>query len=285
MNSPVFLGSGARVARLVAKRWPNFDTGGDFPLRVARRPGRDCDILWDMTAPPPSLEVGHSVAVCFAGATPRGDGPLDTNTTLALAALSAARRWRLKHLFLCSSSAVYGDPGPDTVPEVELPAPGAPYGRAKLAMEQAVRADIRVGDPGVTILRLANVAGAGEPFDSAQKRDLPALPLHQFADGLGPSRSYISPRDLARVLHRLCYLANEAARLPFLLNVAAPQPTAMADILTALNRRWIWTQAPANAIQCVHLDTARLAALCHLHPDSGSAARMVADLSGTEAPT
>jgi nucleoside-diphosphate-sugar epimerase len=142
-------------------------------------------------------------------------------------------------------------------------------------MEQAVLA---AAAPNVTILRLANIAGAGEPFDSAARPLPESLPLDRFGDGTGPVRSFISGRALAQVLARLSDLALQGRPLPRLLNVAAPRPTAMAEILSAMGRRWHWCAAPETAIQTVHLNIARLAALCPLPDDWASACHLVADL-------
>jgi len=273
--STVFLGANSRVARRVAGYWPKPPGGGENLLKLARN---GTDLTWNMDEAPPSLPqvAGPVVMVCFAGVTPKGGGPLEQNRALALAAHRAARAWGVTHSFYLSSAAVYGDPGPLPVAEITDPTPGGAYGAAKLAMERALL-DLRA--PDLTILRLANVAGAGEPFDSAARPNPDSLPLHRFANGAGPVRSFVGPRSLARVLARLCARAAGGARLPALLNVAAPRPTAMADILTALGRRWHWQDAPENAIATVHLDTARLATLCPLPSDSGCASALINEVT------
>jgi len=273
--SAVFIGSNSRVAQLVGTAWPQSTSGGGKLLKLARRAGPGVTLTWDMAAPPPPLPEGPrpGALICFAGATPRGGGDLGANRDLAHAALGAARAWGV-HGFFLSSAAVYGDPGAAPADEQSPPRRTGDYGAAKLEMEQAL---LDSGHPGLTILRLGNVAGAGEPFDAAATpRD--SVPLERFGDGTGPVRSFVGPRTLAHVLARLSALATQGVPLPRLLNVAAPRPTAMADILDALDRRWHWVDPRPDAIATVHLDTTRLAALCPLPRDCGSARSLVDEL-------
>jgi len=273
--STVFLGAHSRVAQLVAGYWAKDTVGGGNLLRIAR--GAGADLAWDMATPVPPLPPGTrpGAVFCFAGVTPKRAGEFGANRALALATIDAARVWGAAHCFVLSSSAVYGNPGGGAVCEDTAPRPTSPYGAAKLDMEQAALA---AAPRGVTILRLANIAGAGEPFDSAARPVPPSLPLHRFADGTGPVRSFISPRALAQVMAHLARLATDSSTLPPVLNVAAPRPTAMADILITLGRQWHWEQAPETAIRTVHLNTARLSALCPLPDEWASARHLVADL-------
>lgn len=273
--STAFIGNRSRVAQGVAAHWPLDTGGGKNPLMIGRGPQAHGALHWDMRAPPPPLPPDARAMICFAGVTPKSGGDLGANIQLALAAVRAAQGWGV-HGFFLSSAAVYGDPGSGAVNESAKAHPLNDYGRAKLAMEQAL---LDSGHPNLTILRLANVAGAGEPFDSAAAETPASLPLHRFADGTGPKRSFVGPRTLANILARLCALAAQGVLLPNLLNVAAPRPTAMADILTALGRDWHWVDAPANAIQTVYLDTTRLAALCPMPNHAGSPETLIDELS------
>ncbi|WP_158234142.1 NAD-dependent epimerase/dehydratase family protein [Oceaniglobus indicus] len=279
MDEPVFLGGQARVARLAVFRWP-----GRRPLTFARRPGPGIDTVWNMEDPPPPAQAA-SVVVNFAGVTPGPDAPLARNTDLALAGLAAARAWGARHYFVMSSSAVYGDTGPEPAAESRAPHPVNAYGAAKLAMEQAVLDAAGATDgPKVTILRLANVAGAGQPFDAACAAAGAPISLHRFADGRGPSRSFIGPLTLARCLHALCNRAAARDPIPAVLNVAASPPAAMSDILTALGTPFDWVDAPPGALQHVHLDTRLLATLCaDIDMDGGAARTLVSEADTSQA--
>ena len=269
----IFLGITARVAQLVVANWSNDARSGETLLGVSRHNTNQTDLCWDMAMPPPPFDLpSPPVVVCFAGITPRSGADLSDNTTLALAAQQAAAQWGARHVFHLSSAAVYGDPGSLAIGEIPDPTPLGAYGHAKLEMERA----LAHSQTPHTVLRLGNVAGAGQPFDAAAQTAMPKM--DRFADGSSPRRSYIGPRSLAHVLSCLSRLAHDGANLPQVLNVAAPQPTAMAEILLAMGREWQWVDAAPSAIHTVHLDTTRLSALCPLDPDTGTAARLVGEL-------
>ena len=266
MSKVILLGASGRVARMVQAVWPD---PAARPLALLRDAWRDPDLF----APSGG---GHEdgCILCLAGVTPRSGGDLRLNTELALAAIDAGRRWRARHVLIASSSAIYGATGPHPAHEAATAIPSGAYGHEKMRMEREVAKLSMQGDqPSVTVLRLANVAGAGEPFDSLSGGGTPWL--HRFSDGSGPSRSYIGPETLARVLSRLCDLAIAGRRLPQVLNVAAPTPTPMAEIFAALNHQVRWADAPANAIQHVHLATDALERLCPLPPEAGRAVNLV----------
>ncbi len=264
MGRDILLGSTGRIGAAVLAAWP-----GPPPLAHARR---GADLPWDMTVPPPPLDLAGGAVIDLTGAVPgRSVDPAD-NTSLAMAALDAGRGWSAGHVFVMSSSGIYGPTGAAPAGEATPPDPRGPYPEAKLAMELAMATARRPGDPGLTVLRLANVAGASAPWGAG------ASPvLDRFADGGGPVRSYIGPVTLARILARLADLARRRVSLPALLNVAAPRPTAMADILSAVGTPPGWRDARAGAIARVVLDTARLQSLCPLPQDCGDAAALVAE--------
>lgn len=265
MGKVIFLGSTGRVGRMVETAWPQ---GG--PALDARARGR-----W--SAPPKGAE--KTCMLCLAGVTPRSGAPLEENIEIALAALRAARRIGAVHLFVASSSAVLGATGLRGADERFPARPVNAYGREKLRMEEQLLNAART-EPGlgVTVLRIANVAGAGEPFDSIAAGCSGRPPrLDRFADGSGPSRSYIGPVMLASVLSHLCTLVLGGAALPERLNIAAPAPTPMRDIFAALGQEVEWRPAPPGAIQHVHMDCGALAALCPLPPEAHLAAHLVAE--------
>lgn len=277
MKSVALIGAAGRVARLVRGAWLHERPAGGFPLYLARRHAPGIDTVWDtLNAPAPDPGRAVTSVIDLTGVTPRAGGDLTLNSSLALASLGAARRWGARQLFVCSSSAVYGATGPIPRPETGATSPSAAYGQAKLAVERALTA--HNPPPRITILRLGNVAGAGQPFDAVAEGGTASIALHRFGDGTGPSRSYIGPRQLARILHRLTELADEGVTLPPVLNIATPRPTAMADLLETLGRPWHRVAAPPEAIQHVHLDTSLLQGLCPHSLDSGTARALIADI-------
>jgi hypothetical protein len=133
-------------------------------------------------------------------------------------------------------------------------------------------------------LRLANVVGAdalGAALSAGRTVVLddvgpPGAPA-------GPVRSWIGPATLARLLGRLAGLAAAGAPLPAVLNVAAPQPLAMAAIAAAAGRQVRFRPAPAGAVARVVLDTARLQRIAPVLAAEATAAAMVAEAVATGA--
>tara|TARA_R110000868_G_scaffold400956_4_gene676045 strand:+ start:67007 stop:67843 length:837 start_codon:yes stop_codon:yes gene_type:complete len=237
----------------------------------SRRPqsGPD-DLCWSPGDPPPAGLHPHTI-VALWGVTAGDGAALAQNTSLALAALDLAHRTGARRVLHLSSAAVYGAP-PAPVSETSVPLPSTAYGAAKLAMEHAIadwHAQTRTG-PRSTVLRLGNVAGADALFANLSG----PLTLDRFAGGQGPSRSYIAPCDLARVIARLA--SGPLAQMPALLNVAGPFPVAMSDIARAAGVAMFWRDAPPAALAQMHLVTEALHALGLRLPDSASPARLVA---------
>jgi UDP-glucose 4-epimerase len=184
---------------------------------------------------------------------------LAQNTTIALAALGDALKLEIPAVFLVSSAAVYGDPTANArLKETTAATPISDYGRSKLAMERAVQ-NWRTDNPDAplkaTCLRVGNVAGADRLLVNVLK-EMP-LRLDQYSDGTSLKRSYIGPLTLAAILTSLCEAGKD---LPALLNIAAPRPVFMADLLTAANCNWLNQPAPNDAIKSVCLDTTALGA-------------------------
>ena len=191
---------------------------------------------------------------------------------LAVAGLEAARRAGVAHVILASSAAVYGRPVAEAPLSEETPlAPASAYSAAKTEMEAAA---LRWCDaagaeaPGLTILRIGNVAGADALLSAArQARPNAPLVLDRFANGATPRRSYVGPRTLAHVLERLAHLARSDVALPEVINLAAPGPGvemgALLEALAAAGREVPWCPRPAGpeAVRAMVLDTARLSAL------------------------
>lgn len=203
----------------------------------------------------------------LAGVTPTSGADMDLNAELAEASIAAARAVGVGRVLLASSAAVYGRGRATPWREDEAVDPPSAYGRAKLAMEHTCgEPDAR---PGVCALRIGNVAGADALLSN---RERPLL-LDRFAGETGPVRSYIGPVTLARVL---LGLATTGADLPPVLNVAAPQPVAMADLARAAGLPFVWRKAPEAAIERLVLDVSALASHIRLADTESQAATLVA---------
>lgn len=289
---PIFVsGATGRLGRLlyaVARRMADPAPGGGGRMGVAwqgrYRPGWATGAEWDVVTslenPAPlaaALQArGAGVLLALAGVTSGAPEALARNRALALSALDAAEKAGLAQVFLLSSAAVYGR-GAGGFGECGTPAPVAPYGQAKLEMERAA-ADWHAARggaaPGVTILRLGNVAGADMLLGGLRPGHPARLDL--FADGRAPARSYIGVESLWRVIMSLADIAvGQGGALPACLNVSAPGAVSMADLLDAAGHPWDPVPAPDTALARVELDTARLEALVPFAPKEGQAAEMV----------
>ncbi len=261
------LGGTGRLGSALRDFWPFALRGGLRPIWQARD-GRDMYLHWDILhhpAPP----WAYGVVLCLAG----GRGDPDPNTALAIRTLEAAAAQGATHVFIASSAAVYG-PG-CALTEDATPAPVADYGRAKAAMETAaLNWHARHGGPGLTLLRIGNVAGADALLGRPHKG---TVTLDPTPDGTGPRRSYIGPVTLSAVLSRLATLAVEGTALPQILNIATPLPVAMSALLDAAALPWRFGPANPAVISEVSLDTARLQSLIRLPPTSGHPRSLVAE--------
>lgn len=195
----------------------------------------------------------------LSGVVP-GGGDLQQNINLAASAVEAAEALGIPRVLIASSAAVYGDPkhsGP--IGESDPTSPVSPYGMSKLGAERAALK--RAHSCRVTMLRIGNVAGADSLLaNAANTRSGQPLDLDILADGRSLTRSYIGPVDLWRCLYTL---ATQLDDLPSILNVAAPLPVTMAELITAYQKRVTsisWRRRPAgkNAISSVILDVSRL---------------------------
>jgi nucleoside-diphosphate-sugar epimerase len=254
---PLILGASGRVGQALRRvaasgHWP-----GPAPLWHAR--SRPADLCFDLLQDSPALPPARGVVI-LAGVTAGDDVALARNTDLAQAGIALARRHDLGPVLVMSSGGVYG-PARDPRREDSPLHPGTAYARAKRAMELAL------ADAGVTCLRLANVAGCDALFAAAARGPHHGpVRLDRFADGTGPTRAYIGPVTLARVLTGLLAHALAGGTLPAILNVASPNPLAMADVLAAAGLPFDWTPAPATALHRLVLDTTALARVVALPP-------------------
>lgn len=261
------VGASGRVGRMLARAWIQ---DGICPILQHRGPPLPFDlpqIAWQPLAED-LPQTGAATMIVLAGVV-AGRGDLADNAAIARACLRAAAAAGIGQVLLASSIAVYGSNGGPAFTESAGCAPVNDYGRAKLAME-AEAAPFRARGMAVTCLRIGNVAGADALLlnvAAGQK-----VWVDRFADGGGPVRSYIGPRSLARVLAGLV-----GRDLPEVLNLAAPEPVAMADLAQAAGAEWDWRVAPATAHARITMDCSLLAGLCGLAAEGSTAAAMVAE--------
>lgn len=266
--APVIVtGSTGRLGRLLRRDWALSPPPGMVPICTAR--SGEADLVLPGEGPLPPLPSVRAV-VALWGETSNDPERLDRNIALAHRTREVARACGARLVVHLSSAAVYG-PGrarDETMP----PAPLTPYGRSKLEMERVVAGF--ASDPARHVcLRLANVVGA-DSLAPALSSDRPVT-LDRFDGGAGPTRAYIAPGCLARVITALVACPHDA--LPGLLNVAAPDPVAMADLAMAAGRQITWRAAPETAVQAVTLDTSRLRGLLPGLVLRRSAQDMIAD--------
>ncbi len=268
MTTPrvLILGANGRLGGILRRQWRG---ACPRPLWQVRTPNaQDETIAFDPLNPRdalPRLRGRIDVVLGLAGVTP-GRGDLALNTALARATVEIGAQIGAARVFVTSSAAVYG-PSDRPLREDTSLRPQSDYGRAKAAMEDA----LRDCDMPLTILRIGNVAGADALLGVPGSTRI----LDRFADGQGPRRSYIGPATLADVLARLMEAATKGTPLPRLLNIAEPGALAMADLCHAAGFTVTWQLAPETALPCVELDVSRLSALVPLAP--AEPARMVAD--------
>ena len=252
-------GANSRVGRLLK--------GAGLPAAWAQRgPGADLD--WPILDGPAPLTDwcarygAPGALVVLAGVTPGQGAALDDNRALGLAALQAARAAGIGRVLLASSSAVYGRHRAEPWAEDAACVPPSAYGQAKLAMERAC------AGPGVTMLRIGNVAGADALLTNPRR----PLLLDRFADGSGPVRSYIGPQTLARALTALAL----APALPPVLNIGAPRPVDMSDLAQAAGLPVERRPAPPQAIARLTLSIDRLETLMSFADTDSSAQGLIA---------
>jgi nucleoside-diphosphate-sugar epimerase len=244
------LGAGGRLGRMVRALWTADPPAGFRPRYVTRRPADD--VCWQPGDPPPDL-AGVCAVIALWGVT-RGDpSALSMNATLARTALDLAVALGAQRVVHCSSAAVYGSGA--FLAERDRLAPATAYGVSKAQMEAEIAAwhTRHPGLPASVVLRIGNVAGADSLF--VNLRPGGQVTLDRFEDGQGPRRSYLAPRDLARVLA----WAVTSDDPPSLVNLAAPSPVAMADLARAAGVGVVWRPALPGAQPEVTLDTGRLA--------------------------
>lgn len=237
-------------------------------------PGRVLD--WDMLKGNMPAHVRADIVLCLAGAVPGRADDLDFNVALARCALHAGLHMSARHVFLPSSAAVYGNGG---FSEQSHPAPLDIYGVAKLRMEQMAAAwGATTGShaPGVTCLRIGNVAGADRLLGPGQRH----VSLDSGPKGEAIRRSYIGPNRLSDMLLDLCQMAASGVLMPPVLNLALSPSVACRGLLQAAGWSFSEISGSGSGPVDVDLDT-RLASKLGLKPEHRVSPEDIwADLNG-----
>lgn len=256
--SILVLGSTGRVGRLLLPYWSSQNFANleiTYQHRSKRRPD---GLYWDILKDGPKPLLGHiekcgqvKAMIVLLGAVPGGKSELSYNKLLAEICLQSAHSAGIERVLIASSSAIYGGGTGSPFSENDTPKPNNSYGAAKLEMEEACKKWLDT-ELNLTCLRIGNVAGADALLSSIiDKYYTRKLEIDRFPDGHGPFRSYIGPGTLARVL---ITLATFKSKLPFLLNIATPEPIAMETLVDACNYPYQWKTAPKNSTQRIVLD-------------------------------
>lgn len=268
LNGVLVVGASGRVGQMLARAWDAMGLRPTLQHRGPQMQHRLPQLQWSPLVEPLGQTETFSAMIVLAGTVP-GKGDLSANSAIATACLCAARAAQIETVLIASSSAVYGANDGTPFLETDVTAPINDYGRAKLAMEAACDP---WRDQGLKVcaLRIGNVAGADALLLNAGS-GRPVL-VDQFADRTGPVRSYIGPLSLARALAELT-----TQSLPAVLNVAAADPVAMADLAQCSGADWAWRAAPATAQQRITLNCQRLAQHVDMAAMAVSAAEMVVE--------
>lgn len=271
----VVLGASGKVGRLVRAHW---NPAGLATLWQGRRMGAAPGwTLWEPGHPLPPARV----VVLLSGVTAGSDDDLAENSRIGVAVARAAQTAGVEGILLASTMALYGRT--PATPATEQTPPDRPnaYGRSKLAMEQAMGAELAGTGTALCALRIGNVAGA----DLLGDRVAQGLPItiDRFADGTGPMRSYAGPGLLARVFGGLARRIIAGKTLPGVLNVAGQMPIGMADLMTAAGLPFAWQPAGPHAVPCIAMDCTRLAALVPPVPLAETASGVAAEWRGVTA--
>lgn len=274
-------GSGGKLGGVLRKVWPELLDPEVLPLWQVRQ--GVADVVWPIgTAPYVGPPLAGGVIVHLAG----GRGEVSATAALALAVCDLARDQGARHVFLASSSAVYGPDEVVDLTEDMTPGPTSDYGREKLRMEAEVAAWARAAGasaPGITCLRIGNVLGSDTLMRAAmvQSRAGRKVQLTAVAGRKGgPIRSYIGPVSFADVLAQLCRAAVAGQALPQILNLGAAPPVAMADLLDAAGVAWEYDLTHPAPLPRLVLSVERLARLVRLPPDAGLPSVMAAEWRG-----
>ena len=273
-DAPTLLvtGSTGRVGGALRVIWQKNLLNGMPIIWHGRKVGPGVDMVWDIGQNPPVSLPKGLIILHLAGVTKGSAQDLVQNAKVTAAVCAAARAAQARHVFVMSSAAVYGLSA-DLIDEDDAKVPVSAYGQAKLDAE--VVAEQSLTGMGLTLLRLANLAGADALFGNCGPGK--TILLDPVAGQMrGPERSYIGPHALASALSGLFRHVLCGTDLPPVLNLAEPGIMAMADLLDARGQPWEFGPPRSAAIARVALATARLSALVQMEP--ASPASLIADL-------
>ncbi len=266
----ILIGSSGRVGKMVGAAWRTSNyrwRNAPFQVRGRDKAISASQIVWEVDAGVEPLMRwidsydGISAFVVLAGTTPATGSDMDENIHIATRYLDAALAASVPRVLLASSSAVYGAGDGASFSETAACHPGNAYGVSKRKMEQAA-APYKDSGLDVCCLRIGNVAGADAMLlNAATATPQQPIQIDQFPDGKGPLRSYIGPTVFADCIGQL---ATNTDPLPFLLNVAAPEPVHMEHLAEAASLPWVYRDAPDSAIQNITLDCQALSKLVKL---------------------
>lgn len=267
------LGATGKVGRLLrAADWRR-PAAVSWQGRSAQGPGW---LPWQPGMALPRVQL----VLLLSGVTAGDAAALAQNARIAEAVGLAARAGGVGGILLASTIAVYGAALADHPDETTAPRDPGPYGQAKLEAEAALRR--AAGPVPVTALRLGNVVGA-DMLGSRVAAGL-SITLDRFASGRGPLRSYTSASRIARLAEALRLRQAQGGDLPDCLNVAAPVPVAMEDLLQGAGIPFDWQAAPAGALARATVDCGRLGTILPADPVAESAAGLAAEwLRGLQA--
>ena len=160
------------------------------------------------------------------------------NVTGTLKLLEAARKNKVDHFLLASSSSVYGmDPDVPWKEKERGLLPISPYAASKLASEQFAQVYARLHGMKVTVLRLFTVHGPRQGPDQAIHqffRGISAgLPVQQFGDG-STRRDHTFVDDIINgVRLAIDRTHGEAFEI---YNLGTSETTMLRDLITAIER-------------------------------------------------
>ncbi|WP_233588917.1 NAD-dependent epimerase/dehydratase family protein [Falsigemmobacter faecalis] len=243
------IGASGRSGQLMRK------AGGAAPVIWASRRGGPGLTRWRPGDPLPKL---RAALVLSAVTTGRAEG-YPENIRIARETAAALAAAGVPLCIYASTQAVYGRTAEHGATEGDAPCAPSAYGASKLAAERQFALALSGTRSRGVILRLGNIAGA-DRLGRQVARGLP-LRLDRFDDGPGPERSYLTAPCLLRLALGVMEAHSQGADLPLILNAAAPEPVAMAEILQAAGLPFDWRRAPEGAARRITMSMARLAGL------------------------